>query len=278
MGRITIDTARVLGVFADVHAGTYLAVAGENRVKTHGGLYDPRMRNEGQLEIYGRWAQALEVCDEFDVDTVLLLGDLTDGTNRVESGYGQISTDLEMQKDMALDLLKPLCEDRVVHVTNGSIYHESMDTKIHRQIAHRLEDGAEEVHFHGFAASLDLKGTDKNFIFGHEWTSAMLYTATMLDREHIYMKYAEALGKIPHFDYALGGHLHKFYHIDTGFMHLICVPGWKSWYPYKGKLRLYGRMQPDIGFVIIIIDDKNRSYVKPFVWNAPHILDEMKEG
>lgn len=266
---------------ADVHAGSVYSVAGENeiRLKNDTAVYSPYMRNKGQLEIYRRWLQMLDVADEFGVDSIFLVGDIGDGCNPKERGKGEMTTDMDLQRLMAVDLLNPLCKGRTVHTFSGSPYHQSIDMSFHGALADDLRDVAKESRFHGVLGSIKLRGTEKTFVVSHKVSNAMLYTATMLDREHIYMKYREAIDPdFPKVDYKISAHLHHYRHLDFGFMHTVQLPCWKTWYPIQKSTALYGKVQPDIGFVIILIDDMNRSFVLPFTWPAPKIVGALTMG
>lgn len=276
---IVIDNIVRSSLFiADMHSGSYYALAGENPIRSKTGSYHPADRNKGQEEIYSRWLNMQEKMEEFQVDTVFLDGDICDGCNPKERGKGEMTTDMDIQLNMAIDLLEPVVENKVVHTFSGSPYHQSIDFSTHNALATRLESVAKSSTYHGVIGNLRMKPSKKVFNVAHKASNAMLYTSTMLDREHIYMKYAEAMGKLPKIDYVFRAHLHHYRHLDFGFMHVLQIPCWKAWYPIKKSTRLYGRMQPDIGFVIVLIDDEEHSFVIEFIWNAPHIVDELVDG
>jgi hypothetical protein len=259
-----------------MHVGCYYSLAPEEEVVlSKEATYSPELRNPGQRVLNQYYNDAKKLCDQFEVDTVFLLGDLLDGFSPAERGPSMVNNSISAQEEMLLNLLEPLVTNRQTHLVSGSRYHESEEYKVYGSIAKAIKPWSKEVFYHQVVGNIKLRPTEKVFNIAHESTSGMLYTATLLDREQIYIKYAEALGKLPHIDHHIRGHLHKFYHIDTGYMHLTQVPAWKTWYPIKNKTGLYGRMQSDIGFVIILLDAKGRSYFKNFVWNAPHIADPL---
>jgi len=274
--RLEVDIVRSVACFSDMYVGCYYSLAPEDEVKISKEFtYNPETRNAGQRVLNQYYSDALKLCDRFEVDTVFLLGDLVDGFSPNERGPSMVNNNINAQEEMLLNLLEPLVKDRQTHLVCGSQYHESKEYSVYSSIAKSIKPWAKEVFNHQVIGNIRLSPTDKVFNIAHESTSAMLYTATILDREHTYIKYAEAMGKLPKIDHYIRGHLHKFYHIDTGYMHLIQVPAWKTWYPIRNKTGLYGRMQSDIGFVIIMLDEKGRSYFKNFVWNAPHIADPL---
>ena len=274
--KLEIDVVRSIACFSDMHVGCYYSLAPEEEVVlSKEATYSPELRNPGQRVLNQYYNDAKKLCDQFEVDTVFLLGDLLDGFSPAERGPSMVNNSISAQEEMLLNLLEPLVTNRQTHLVSGSRYHESEEYKVYGSIAKAIKPWSKEVFYHQVVGNIKLRPTEKVFNIAHESTSGMLYTATLLDREQIYIKYAEALGKLPHIDHHIRGHLHKFYHIDTGYMHLTQVPAWKTWYPIKNKTGLYGRMQSDIGFVIILLDAKGRSYFKNFVWNAPHIADPL---
>ena len=243
------------------------------------------MRNSGQEIIWRAWKMFADVCNKWDVDTVINLADACSGINWAEGGRDTYDTSLEVQMDAAVEALKLLVKDRVYHGISGSAYHESRDTQIHRTIARRMESecGASESHFHGVIANLALKHTNRTMNVAHKATNAQIYRASIMDRETFFMRLAEAEGKLHHFDYIVRGHLHTYFHLDISDQHIIQNPCWQAYYTIKGSTRLYGRMQPDIGGVILFIDNKDRTTIhhyllKDFGLEQPHVLDFIKKG
>jgi hypothetical protein len=266
-------------LIADIHAGSYYAPAGRKKITTKDGGYHPAMKNRGQKTLFKIWNKMLGIADEFHVDTVFIVGDVGDGCNPKERGKGEMTTDMDVQRLMAVDLLKPLVTGRKVHTFSGSPYHQSIDMSFHNTLADNLRDYAKESRFHGVIGNLAMKPSKLQFQVSHKVSNAMLYTATMLDREHVYQKFREAIDKeFPRIDIKISAHLHHFRHIDFGYMRVVQLPAWKAWYPIQKSTRLYGKVQPDIGFVIILIDDNNRSFILPFLWTAPRIVDTLTPG
>lgn len=272
------NISRAIAVFSDIHAGSPYAVWPDEPIHLRdGGGNVSALMNEGQKQLLKSWHQALAVCDEFNVDTIITLGDTIQGCNPKEGGRATMTPDMEVQKDGAELLLRDLVKDRTLHMLSGTQYHESLDTKIHRDLAHRLEKYAKKSNYHGLLCNLRLNGTNKTINLAHKSTNAMIYTSTVMERERVFLKLAEADGKLPHIDYQFRGHLHVYYHLDTSNMHLIQCPAWMAWFPYKDSAGLYGKMQPDIGFVLLLIDKQNRSILLHFLYDAPHIADLIQD-
>lgn len=243
------------------------------------------MRNTGQEVIWRGWKMFAEMCDKWGVDTVINLADACSGLNFKEGGKDTYDTNLETQMDAAVEGLKLLVKNRVYHGISGSPYHESRDTQVHRQIAKRMETecDAAESHFHGVIANLELEHTNKTVNIAHKATNAQIYRTMILDRESLFMDAAEAHNKLPRFDIVLRGHLHTYFHLDFPHQHVIQCPCWQAYYTIKGSARFYGRAQPDIGGLILFIDNKDRTtlhhyLLKDFGLPQPHVIDFLKKG
>jgi len=266
------DYVRSLLCLSDIHAGSPFVVCDEDPILIDvGNEINEVYPNKGQLKIYERWEHMLEMADQFNVDTVINLADTCDGCNVKEGGRGLMTAELDAQKDLAVRLLAPLVRGRQFITCTGSIYHQSLDTKIHKDIAERLSHIATKSTFIGVTANLTIPEVNRKINVAHKASSAMLYTATMADREIIYWNVAEAKQQLPHVDWIIRGHLHKFYHLDTGREHFLQLGCWKSWYPIKNSTRMMGRFQTDIGWSIILFDEEGRTDVKNFIYPAPNI-------
>lgn len=266
------DHVRSILCLGDVHAGSPYAVSDPYPILINAGNEANEVHpNKGQLQLYKHWEHMLDMADEFNCDTVINLGDTIDGGNHYEGGRGVMTPDIEFQKDLAVRLLKPVVKDRKYVCVSPSQYHNSWDTKAERQIAQRLEGVAEQSLYVGVTGIITVPEVNKKLLIAHKASNAMLYTATMLDRELIYQKVAEANKQLPGIDYRITAHLHKAMHLDNGRQHYLQLPCWKSYYPIKSSTRLIGRYQTDIGFAIILFDGEGRSMVKLFVYESPNI-------
>ena len=240
----------------------------------------PEVLSNGQKILQGYWYDKwLPVCDEFNVDTVIHFGDATQGCNPKEGGIDVLTPDLDYQLDAAEALMRPLVKDRTYHQFSGSKYHEALNTRIHRELFNRLKSTTKKnSRFWNKFGNIKLTGTNKILNCAHAATSALIYPAAVIDRELVFIKVAVAEGKIPMPDYMIRGHLHRYLHLDYPDIHGIQLPGWMSWYALADKVRLYGRTQPDIGFVMLLIDKLDRTILLHFIYPTPKIVDFLTEG
>ena len=165
-----------------------------------------------------------------------------------------------------------------LHIVSGSGYHQSLDTKVHKDMARRFHDYNCKANYYGPVRNIKLTGTSKIINIGHAPSSASANLGSVMEREYINMKVGQATGTIPKVDCVIRGHLHKYRHIDFSDMHIIQVPGWQAWYPLKGAASGYGKWQPNIGGVIYMIDEWDRTIILHFLYDAPHIASKMVVG
>ncbi|MHA2164006.1 MAG: hypothetical protein ACXABF_16445 [Candidatus Thorarchaeota archaeon] len=272
---------RSIALISDTHVFSDFALVPRDPVyDEHGGMLNVNGRlNKGQREIQSYWYDHwLPTCDKFAVDTVMHFGDAIQGCNPKEGGVSSLTPDMNYQKEGFVEVMKPLVKDRILHQFSGTKYHEALNVKIHSDTTDSLRKFAKKAIFHGKFANIKFEGTEKIANCAHKATGATIYPTTMIDRELVFVQMAAGGDKIPRADYFIRGHLHRFMHIDDGVMHGIQLPGWQSWYPLGDSVRLYGRVQPDIGGVILLIDKMDRTIILHFLYPTPKIGDSVKAG
>jgi len=276
--KLITNFKRIVAFVADTHVGSRYAIFPPNIISKQGNDLGA-MRNEGQIKLYEYWKEWEKICDAWGVDTIILLGDIIQGNNPAGRGVGTVTADLDEQKDAAVSLLSKICENRIVHSLSGTLYHESIDTRIHYDITKELGSVAKESHFHGLMANIKLKGTNRILNLAHGVSGAAIYRTTLMDREALFEAAAYGLGDLDFLpDIVVRAHWHRFIHIHLPNQHILQVPGWCAWFPYKGTIRLYGKMQPHIGGVILFIDDHDRITIHHYLFKPPRISDYLREG
>lgn len=270
MSKLTVHFKRAIAFISDCHIGSLYAVFPEG-IKTPQG--NELKINVGQKVILDYWNYFWKKCDEFSVDTIIDLADNIEGNNKKEFGANLITSDLEIQKTAYVELLKPHIKRRQYITITGSGYHQSLDTKIQKDIAKRLGG-----KFYGAVANIHPVGTNRTINIAHGEGGAFVYRATAMDREGLFQLAATAQGKIPKVDVVVRGHLHSFCHLHMPKQHLIQLPCWKAYDPNKITLKSYGKMQPDIGGCILFIDEENRIDIHHYLLNPiPHIDDFVRD-
>lgn len=259
---------RVIAFVGDLHVGSRYAIAPAGyRTQEDNAIHI----NEGQMTLLKHWDDFVEKCDEMQVDTVFLMGDLVDGPNY--KGYARhlITSDLGDQIGMAVMLLRRLCEGRKVYGVEGSKYHVlpgglSADQMVVQQLG-------------GVWCGPILVGRFQpcrlTFLIQHGEGGALLYRATEPDKENLHLNAAHGTGKIEKIDVSVKGHRHYHLYLVENGQHQIRVPCWCAFMPNRVYLKNYGRMQPDVGGVILELEE-NRLIHHVFLYDLPHIADEVR--
>jgi len=275
------NIVRSVALISDTHIWSdYALVSREpvyNEVLRH--LNPSETLNNGQKVIQSYWYNNfIPTAKKFRVDTIIHFSDAIQGANPREGGVSSISPNIDFQKADFVNLMKPLVKDRIYHQFSGTIYHEALSVRIHRDITDQLRPYCKKAYFHNKFANIKLRGTKKVLNCAHAATSALIYPATVIDRELTFAKVAFAEGRIPWPNYIIRGHLHRYLHLDYPDIHGVQLPGWMAWYPLGDKVRLYGRTQPDIGWVLLLIDKEDRSILLHFIYKTPNIIDFARVG
>jgi hypothetical protein len=132
--------------------------------------------------------------------------------------------------------------------------------------------------FYGLFANIHIQNTKRVFQIYHGDSAAVIYRETAMAREGHFLWEAEGRGKLPcHIDMVINGHWHYFQHIHSERQHLLRLPGWTDWMPFRKGMKLYGKVIPDIGGVIVLIDMNDRILVHHFLYPRPMIADGVIE-
>jgi len=282
LSTINLDNiVRSVALLSDTHDFSDYALVSRTPLynKKRNCINPPEALSEGQKTIQSYWYDRfIPTAKEFNVDTIIHFGDAIQGCNPKEGGIDCLSPNIDFQKADFVNLMKPVVKDRVYHQFSGTMYHESRDTRIHSDLVDKLQPYCKKAYFHNKFANIKLKGTEKTLNCAHAATSALIYPATVIDRELTFAKVAAAEGRIPLPDYLIRGHLHRYLHLDYPDIHGVQLPGWMAWYPLGDKVRLYGRTQPDVGWILLLVDKQDRSLLLHFIYPTPNIIDFLRVG
>ncbi len=271
---------RVIAWISDTHIGSKMALFPPSFTDDEGNTFEA---NPGQLAIYDCWLKFLETCDREGVDTVYHLSDALHGLNKKEFGFGNLVNDLDVQKLVFLQLMRPLVRGRKFFMCSGSGYHESRDYRVHRWLVKALEPECKEATFLGMMKHVRLAPTDKIANVAHGATAAIVYPATKMDRDGLFSQVAQAQGKLPKTSWIIRGHGHEYIHLERKGRHSLQLPAWISWQPAKFMIDMYGLKQSSIGGAIMWIDSEDRITVHHFLTEDygipyPHITDFVIDG
>jgi len=272
---------RSIAFISDLHVGSRYAVC-PDKFKTPEGQW--LIPSHGQVQLNDSFRKFGEKCDELGVDTVLVNGDMLHGQNVQENGIGLATSNLDEQVDMGIDVLRPLVvpknrPKRILYMLSGSGYHKSVrgmnpEKAVFEGIKAECNSGSRWL---GPVCNGTFAPSKKRFNIHHGQSGAFIYREMMMGREMLFAKWAEGSGKLPRFDAMVRGHWHSWLHIHENDIHAIQLPCWMAFEPSKITLKLYPKMQPDIGGVIIRFDSEDRLIVWHYKYPCPQIAGEMME-
>lgn len=221
---------------------------------------------------------------EHKVQLLLVVGDLVSGQNYAELGDYLYTDQFDIQKKMCAWILKYIYDkvgtiEKIV-IWEGTPYHGRRGgDKIEDDVATLLQTkkyGNIDAEFAGMYSWLtfEWKGKKKLWWVAHPATSAVCYPETMLGRDIMFFQQAYAEDKLPKVDRIVRAHTHSFMELHKGGVHYLVLPCWQSFVPYDKAVKYYSKFQPDIGGVIVLLDEELRSNVWHFLY--PNIPDPTK--
>jgi hypothetical protein len=268
---------RRLAAISDLHLMSKYSLFPPSFTNKEGNVFTP---NPGQVELWKSYQSFVNVCDEWEVDTVLIAGDVIHGQNPIERGMGLISTSLNDQLELGEKVLTPILKGRDSHWVSGSGYHNSAKgMSIEEELCKRMRtvNDVGKSNWYGPIANLRIKPFNKITNLTHGGGRAAYYRETLAAREMVYGKAAEVNGKLSKIDMYIHGHFHWYNYMHQANVHHLQLPGWTAYEPIALFTPAYTRMQPDIGGVLIFFDETGRILVWHFLYGLPHISDSVVE-
>ncbi|MCP4651025.1 MAG: hypothetical protein GY853_13235 [PVC group bacterium] len=273
---LTLKIKRSIGFLADMHVGSSVAIwPKEFKRPNESSLCASR----GQRTLLEYWDDAKMQFKDYGVDTVIIPGDITEGKNTKGGGRGLIANQLYEQQDAAVELLTDIIpSDADAYIYSGTQYHESDDMLIAETIADKLVKNKVIAKFAGTLTNNLFGGTRVRANIYHGTGGSPLYRATKMDKEQMFIQLAEHnWDKLEEpTDIIIRAHNH-FYGYLSLKKHSLQLPCWKAFeLTYTTTLGNYGRFQPDIGAVIMLIDEDDNIWIKRFDYKLPHIVDKFE--
>jgi len=261
--------SRVIAFVGDLHVGSRFGVAPEGYKTKEKNLI---RLNAGQKKLFEYFEDFCQKCDELGVDTVFFMGDLIEGLDAKGYGRNLVVANLNDQIEMAVALLRKLCQDREVYGIEGSGYHVLPSGVSADQMIVHLLGGK----WKGSAVVCRFAPSPLTFFITHGVSYATVYRATALDKENLFINAAAGIGKIPPVQVIVKAHRHFYLYMEQNGQYMLQIPCWLAWVPNKIFLRLYGRMQPDIGACIIEVTEDGKFHHHAFLYDLPHIADKKE--
>jgi hypothetical protein len=267
-----------IGLMSDFHVGAQHGIFPPDFSDTYGLGYK---LNGGQVKLWEYLNQFILKLNEFKVNTLILLGDIIAGKNFIEGGVYQITTDLKIQKDAAVEVLGYICKNvptiEKVIILRGTPYHGARDMPVEEAVADSLSLKYHvNASYAGEYMFLDLKynGYKKTLWLAHPATGAVVYPETALGRDVNQFLQAYATGKLPKVDMIIRAHKHEFIELHKSSIRYMVLPCWQFYVPYNQAVEWYSKWQPDIGGAILLADEEMR--LRPLHFVYPNITDPEK--
>jgi predicted phosphodiesterase len=252
-----------------------IAIVGDLHIGSLYGLWSDFLGDS--LEIRANSAQKvlLEYWNDFcekasGCDTVVLLGDICEGNNRREFGRQLTTAELDAQLQVASKILTPLVSGgKLIISVDGSRYHNSIDLSLDKLVTLRLGGT-----FFGLVANIRLKNVGTRCFFVHGSSHSLIYLSTSLERESNFLD--QSLYRIgDRIDLYARGHLHRFLCLKFPSRVLIQAPCWKLWGGWSKLVNCYGKVQPDLGGVVVRISSSGNIEVVPYLYPTIRLADRV---
>lgn len=260
--RFDVKIKHAVAGIGDLHSGSIYAPM--VKFRTHDGRVV--FPSKEQRKINRIFDTCIKWLDFWGVDRVILGGDLIQGQNYKDRGTDLVTANLDEQKEMALNMLYPL-KDRNLkpYVISGTRYHKSQDTEIEEVISKEL-NGV----FCDKMAWLTFKDSERIINLSHQSVKSRIYPVSACEREAVTMLKSYASEELPcKPDIIWRFHQHTYAHIDRLAYHFILNPSFQAWYPFQTDY--YGATQPNIGIVILFIDELDVIHVHHYTGKTKNI-------
>jgi len=253
-------TKRIL-VISDMHVGNRVSIMPD---EVYIDQAERKMKIESNLiqkKIYTKFEEMVD--DVGRVDAVLNLGDTCDGVNRKSNGTGLWTTDINLQMEVASNLLSMVHTNTYLGV-QGSYYHVGDNLSSDKNVIEGFKGT--------FGDELALVSEGKRIHACHDVgvsSSGTSYRTTAIAQQ---MMISALNPEYQGFNLLLRGHTH--YYVNVSFQHaqgVIC-PCWKSRDEFAARRTL--AFMPHMGYLVLNI--KDRIEVEPHIFTLKG-KDLMKE-
>jgi len=268
-----------IGFLNDIHVCSQMGVFPEEGYVDRYGTH--HMPNPGQRIMNKYLDRYAEECRINKVNQLWIPGDTIIGSNRIESGKFVKNIELDDQKKVAAkviaEFVKKVPTIEKVYLWDSTGYHDSRDTGIDSQIVDKLKaDYNVPAEYLGEYSLITLKYKDyeKKIFITHPASGGVVYPETAMGRDMLFWQEGVAEGKLPNVDMIIRAHKHEFIEVHKPHIRALQLPCWQYFVPYDGALKNFARYQPDIGSVIILLDEKLRATVWHFIY--PNIIEPSR--
>lgn len=287
--KLKYKIARCVTLLGDTHVGAQHAVHPQGFVRMISKLSelssteksDPVALSAGQKELLNSFKHFAQKSKEYGSDTLILGGDLIAGMNPKECGRLMMYSEMDDQTNAFVLLITQHFQHiKNIHVIKGTKYHEAKFTEQLEKIALKLREAGFNATYMGPIKHLRFMKEPRVVVanIAHETTNATVYPETPMKRDidTMLIQSHPKIDKVPYSKLIVRFHRHIWEHIDARGVHRIQVPCWQAYVPWDVKN--YYAWQPDIGGVLLLIDEQGRVRVWEYTYPLPHFEDSLVEG
>ena len=266
-----------IGLMSDIHIGAVHSIFPKGFKDPYGAPYGLNPEQEKLWEYFEDFLTQLNKCK---INTLIILGDLIAGKNRIEGGVYMMNVDLEIQKKACVFFIQHITETvpsiEKILIFRGTPYHGARESSIEESITDKLKSEGINAKFMGEYSYLKLQhnGYEKVLWLAHPATGATIYPEMAMGRDigHFLQAYAE--GKLPKVDMIIRAHKHEFMELHKSTIRYMILPCWQCYVPYDQAVKWYSKWQPDIGGAILLADDHLR--LRPWHFTYPNIVTSKR--
>ncbi len=279
---ITNNYQRVITLLADTHVGAIHSVFPEGFKIYKGRRAEALINiNPVQKQLLEYFKNFSEASKKYNSDTLVVVGDLIAGMNPAECGRVMMFAEMDEQVKAWVYLIDTYFKHiKNVYILKGTGFHEAKYVDELEKCADKLRHIGYNAQYLGGISNLKICEHPKSVIMNiaHEGSDATVYPETPMARGIKDMLIGTALEKVPRAKIIVRAHKHIWAHIDRLGTHWIQVPCWQAFVPYEKARKQYYSWQPEIGGVLLLLDDESRIRIWEYLYKLPHMEDEITEG
>lgn len=257
---------RAIALIADLHSGHKMALFPEQWTDKNGNVFKAK---KGHKELLKNWKHFCNECDKFEVDTIINIGDTIEGTNRKQFGADLFTSNLNEQVDITVELQKMIVnKSRDYYLFEGSGYHGSLDYKIADAVVDKIRPFSKSAAVVDPVQYFKIKGTELVVYGQHGAGGSLMYHSGKLERDIKAHMLREATGQLPRAKLFINAHFHFYDCVQIMGRVSVQCPCWKVFDANPITLKNPARFQPDIGAVILLIDEQEKIAVLPYIYKT----------
>lgn len=253
-------TARIL-ILSDLHVGSTVAVMPDEVYADKTPTADAQVYHpNAQQKVINSWYE--QMLDEVGkVDALFVLGDCIEGPNTKEWGLGTWTTDINVQREAAKDLLSMVkVKPKNIFGVDGSPYHAGANPTWDGDVIRGL-GGTFDTDL-----TLSIEGMRMHLLHWTGFSKSLAGQSTSRSGARVWAAVnADWYGK---FDYLISGHVHQHAYDEDIFCKSITAPCWKLRDKWMRKQGMRGQ-PPQSGYYLMTLREGHEPELRKHIWVAP---------